>query len=78
MRMGSSVAKKRKAGDNEGIQDEGIGSRATSSHLGEHLIQITDTRGGDNEREREEKEIYGNGEDKEEESTKLAMGRASR
>jgi hypothetical protein len=60
MRMGSSVAKKRKA---EGIQDEGIGSRATSSHLGEHLIQITETRWGDNEREGEEKGIYGKGKD---------------
>lgn len=70
--------KQSKARDKEGIQEEGVGSRAMSTHLGEHLIQITEAK---KKKETERKKIkrgmlreHG----REGKKKKLGMGRASR
>jgi len=50
----SGKEKQSKAGDKEGIQEEGVGSRAMSTHLGGQLIQITEaTKKRERERDRE-------------------------
>jgi len=52
------VAKESKS-RGQGIQEEGVGNRAMSTHLGEHLIQITEAQKKKKKKRQRERKIKG-------------------